>query len=303
MKKLLGIVVMLLLISQTLYARDFEIRQFSKFDKKHYEKMEILFDDYRIYTHRPGGIKIRRISDNKQLVVFSNKFNIKYYNDGEGIFDFVLDEDNKKISVKYKDFEILKWEGRFVKKHSAYFFQLFALDTKPFHYYILLNKGAPIGLNIQSFDKKIAKAISKAKIRIAANYNISLETLELILKRREMAEEMKLNDIIKEKEEEMLQASIDDKINKEINEKIGEELARSIGEELAKEFDAVIIEGMEDEFAAIVDEAVSEAVAEGVSQATAEAAIRAIMEVFASGGTEEEALAACRSVAGDACDD
>ena len=180
---------------------------------------------------------------------------------------------------------------------------MFALGTKPFHYYIILSNGRPIALDIGAFDKKIAKAISKAKIRIAANYNISLEMLELILKRRQMAQETKLNQIIQEKEDELLQASIDKKIDEEINKQLGEELAKSIGEQLAQEFDAVIIEGMEQEFASLVDEAVSEAVAEGVSAATAEAAIRAIMNVFASGGTESEAMEACRAVAGDACDD
>tara|TARA_B100000929_G_scaffold171780_1_gene136078 strand:+ start:181 stop:1092 length:912 start_codon:yes stop_codon:yes gene_type:complete len=303
MKKVIAILVLGLLWCNVGFAADFEIRRFAKSSKKSYDKMEILFGDYRIYTHRPGGVKIRRISDNKQLVVFHNNFKIKYYNDGERIFDFILDEDEKKISLKYENFEILKWEGRFVEKHRAYFFQMFALGTKPFHYYIILSNGRPIGLDISAFDKKIAKAISKAKIRIAANYNISLEMLELILKRRQMAQETKLNQIIQEKEDELLQASIDNKIDEEINKQLGEELAKSIGEQLAQEFDAVIIEGMEQEFASFVDEAVSEAVAEGVSAATAEAAIRAIMNVFASGGTESEAMEACRAVAGDACDD
>ena len=59
---------------------------------------------------------------------------------------------------------------------------------------------------------------------------------------------------------------------------------------------------MEAELASINDEAVEEAVSEGVSQATAEAAIRAIMDVLAEGGTEEEAMNACRAVTGSACD-
>ena len=62
--------------------------------------MEMIFGDYRIYTHRPGGVKIRRLSDNKQLAVFSDKFKIKFYNDGEGLFDFILDEKDQKIYVK-----------------------------------------------------------------------------------------------------------------------------------------------------------------------------------------------------------
>ena len=58
---------------------------------------------------------------------------------------------------------------------------------------------------------------------------------------------------------------------------------------------------MENELASIIDEAVEEAIADGVSKATAEAAVRAIMEVLAEGGTEEEAMNACRAIAGDAC--
>ena len=58
---------------------------------------------------------------------------------------------------------------------------------------------------------------------------------------------------------------------------------------------------MEEEFASLVDEAVQEAINEGISKATAEAAIRAVMEVLERGGTEEEAMNACREIAGDAC--
>ena len=70
MKKVIAILVLGLLWCNVGFAADFEIRRFAKSSKKSYDKMEILFGDYRIYTHRPGGVKIRRISDNKQLVVF-----------------------------------------------------------------------------------------------------------------------------------------------------------------------------------------------------------------------------------------
>ena len=43
-----------------------------------FEKMEMIIGDYRIYTHRPGGIKIRRISDGKQLAVYGDKMRMKY---------------------------------------------------------------------------------------------------------------------------------------------------------------------------------------------------------------------------------
>ena len=57
----------------------FKIKQFDNLNsKKNYEKMEIIFDDYRLYTSRPGAIKIRRISTNEILVLFSDKFNFKF---------------------------------------------------------------------------------------------------------------------------------------------------------------------------------------------------------------------------------
>ena len=259
---------------------------------KEFEKKELIFDDYRIYTHRPGGVKIRRISDNKQLVVFSDKFKIKFYNDGEGLFDFILDEKDKKIYVKFKGVELLKWEGRYVAKHNAHFFQLVTFNDEPFHYYIVLNGGKQVALNLKKFTKKIDKAVAEAKIRLASKYNITLEQIELILKRRKDAKNKELETIIGKKKEEILDEAFRDSVDKEL----AKQLEETIGQAMAKEFDAIIIEGMEAEFASLIDQAVQEAVAEGIAAATAEAAIQAALEVLAAGGTYEEALAACQAV-------
>ena len=264
---------------------------------KEFEKKELIFDDYRIYTHRPGAIKIRRLSDNKQLAVFSDKFKIKYYNDGEGLFDFVLDEKDEKIYIKFKGVELLKWEGRYVAQHNAHFFQLVTFNDEPFHYYIVLNGGKQIALNLKKFTKKIDKAVEKVKIRLAAKYNITIEQIELILKRRKDAKNKELEGIIGKKKDEILEEALRDSVDKEL----AKQLEETIGQAMAKEFDAIIIEGMEAEFASLIDQAIQEAVSEGISQATAEAAVRAIMEVLGAGGSEAEAMAACRAIAGDAC--
>ena len=264
---------------------------------KEFEKKELIFDDYRIYTHRPGGVKIKRLSDNKQLAVFSDKFKIKYYNDGEGLFDFVLDEKDEKIYIKFKGVELLKWESRYVAKHNAHFFQLVTFNDEPFHYYIVLNGGKQVALNLKKFTKKIDKAVNKAKIRLAAKYNITLEQIELILKRRKDAKNKELEGIIGKKKDEILEEAFRESVDKEL----AKQLEETIGQAMAKEFDAIIIEGMEAEFASLIDQAIQEAVSEGISQATAEAAVRAIMEVLGAGGSEAEAMAACRAIAGDAC--
>ena len=267
--------------------------------------MEMLFGDYRIYTHRPGAVKIRRISDNKQLVVFSDKFKVKFYNNGDRLFDFILDEDKENISIKFKDLELFTWKGKYVSKHRAYFYQILTYDNQPFHYYIKLLGKQSSALNMEKFEIKIAKAISKAKIQIAAKYNMTPELIDLILKKRKQTTDKKLEAIIKQ-EKENIEKQVDDEIDKTLQASLSNEVAKqiedTIGQEIAKEFDSIIIDGMEAEFASIVDEAVEEAINEGISQATAEAAIRAIMDVLAAGGTEEEAMNACRSIAGSACD-
>ena len=304
MKKFLLIIILNLILNSLAFSKSIEVNTLFN-DKKNYEKMEMLFGDYRIYTHRPGAVKIRRISDNKQLVVFSDKFKVKFYNNGDRIFDFILDEDKENISIKFRDLELFTWKGKYVSKHRAYFYQILTYDNQPFHYYIKLLGKQSSAINMEKFETKISKAISKAKIQIAAKYNMTPELIDLILKKRKQTTDKKLEAIIKQ-EKENIEKQVDNEIDKTLQASLSDEVAKqiedTIGQEIAKEFDSIIIDGMEAEFASIVDEAVEEAINQGISQATAEAAIRAIMDVLAAGGTEEEAMNACRSVAGSACD-
>ena len=307
MRKLIFILIFNFLFTNLSFSEVVKVNTLSN-NKENYEKMEMLFGDYRIYTHRPGGIKIRRISDNKQLVVFSDKFKIKFYNDGDKLFDFILDEKKENITIKYKDIELFTWKGKYISKHKAYFFQIMTYNNQPFHYYINLKAKPSSALNIEKFELKIAKAVSKAKIQIAAKYNITPELIELILKKRKLSTDKKIEKIVLEEKDKLnkeIDKEIEDNIDKTLQASLSQEVAKqiedSIGKEIAKEFDSIIIDGMEDELASIIDEAVEEAIAVGVSQATAEAAVRAVMDVLAKGGTEEEAMEACRAIAGDAC--
>ena len=308
MRNFLIINFVLVFICTSSFSEFIKISKLSN-DHSTFEKMEMNFDDYKIYTHRPGGLKIRRISDNKQLVVFSDKFKVKYYNDGEKLFDFILDEKENNVSIRFSKIELFTWIGKYVPKHKANFFQVISYNNTPFHYYIKLEGGkAPIALNMEKFDNKIAKAISKAKIRIAAKYNMTPEKIDLILKRRQLAIDKKIEKVINEEKQiieknvkDTIKVTLDETLQASLNQQLEKEIGDTIGQEIAKEFDAIIIDGMEEEFASIVDEAVQEAINLGISQATAEAAIRAVMEVLESGGTEEEAMNACRAIAGNAC--
>ena len=58
---------------------------------------------------------------------------------------------------------------------------------------------------------------------------------------------------------------------------------------------------IEEQVANEVDAAIAEAVEMGVSAAAAAAAIEAMIWVYAMGGTDADAMEACRYYAGDAC--
>ena len=60
-------------------------------NSKEFEKAEIIFRDYRIYTFRPGGIKVKRISTGEQLLIVDN-YKVKYWNNSESF-----------INVEYSD--------------------------------------------------------------------------------------------------------------------------------------------------------------------------------------------------------
>ena len=62
-----------------------------------------------------------------------------------------------------------------------------------------------------------------------------------------------------------------------------------------------IDQAIEDEIASAIDAAIAEAVAAGVDQATFEAALQAVLEVYARGGSDAEAMAACQATGYDGC--
>ena len=64
-----------------------EITKWTANSPDQWEKTQFYFDDFRVYAHRPGAVKIARVSDGKTVAVLTRNFKIKYYNDGEGLFE------------------------------------------------------------------------------------------------------------------------------------------------------------------------------------------------------------------------
>jgi len=288
--------------------QEFVIRKFKKQPKgtNEFEKMEMTFSDFRIYTHRPGAVKIKRISDGKQLAVIGDNLKIKHYNNSNELITFEKVTDTKSV-LKIGDVPILTWDLKKVKKHQANFYQVLGLGTKPFHYYIVLYiKNKTIALNYSKFDRQIQKAIDKAKIRLASVHNVSIAQINYLMQKREQKAFNELQKLIGEKKDEVLEASINDAVESELQRQLERQLDAALGSALANEFNIaleqatgqVMDQALENELAAAIDETIAEAISMGISEAAIAAGIAAALAVLAAGGTEEEAIAAGEAACG-----
>ncbi len=106
----------------------------SKFTTKSFEKMKLTFGDFIIYTHRPGAIKIKKISDNKQYAVIGDALSVKYYNNGQDFLDIAIDKKNKELILKINEVKVLIWKGLYVQKAEATFYQMLAMGRLPFSF-------------------------------------------------------------------------------------------------------------------------------------------------------------------------
>jgi len=309
-----------------------KITRYSPTGPNQWERTEFYFDDYRVYAHRPGAIKIKRMSDGKQVAVLTKNFKIKYYNDGEDLFETEKFKENTleknstleelipligklddamkkfgkalntatgrkelpgKMKIKYNGATILNWERMFVPQHNAQFYQLLALNDQPFHFYVVHPKGE-IALNMAKFTKKIDIAVGEAKKRIAKEYNLTEEDIEKILERRKDNLDKQLAAISSETEKIIAQET-----GKAVESQIDKEVASAVDDELAKELASVIGEEATAEIAAALDEAIGAemvaAIEEAAGETFEEAISQAVQDAVTEGVSAATAEAAIRA--------
>ena len=300
-----------------------------------WEKAEMIFEDYKVITYRPGGIKVVRISDNKKLLQITDNYKIKYFNNGEDVLSIkkteyqvdrsltgmteghiegtikeiteilknpfkkrkkaTFDTKTHKLELFVNNKRALHYVGRYVKRHRAFFYQVLTDKSEPFHFYIKIDAKASIALNMRYFNAKIDKAVRKAKTRLSEQFNVTEEEIEKI---------------IEEKVGEETNKAIEDTMENAINESVIEAIKQSIGEVLSATLVNAIEEAtgeaieasIEEELANAIDEEIARAVAQGIDEAAVTAGWEAYFEVLAAGGTVEEASAQAYETCGSACD-
>ena len=326
-----------------------------------YEKAELIFKDYRIYVYRPGGIFIKRISDDKKLVRITDQMKIKYYNDGSNIVKItkktiarpnlkealrettneVKDELNvykniinnpiksleifkdklkkasekpsellttfgRKKKVKFDpnaikleifidDVKLLHWEGRYVKSYRAFFYQVLTPDWTPFHFYIDLPARTSIALNMTKFNKKIDKAIRKAKKRIAAEFDVTEKEIDRIIEEQVGREtEEAINEAVKDEVKTAVEAAVAETLGTAISEGFISAIEAATGE--------AIDQAVQSELAAAIDAEIARAVEAGIEEAAVAAGWQAYFDVLAAGGSEAQAVDAAYEACGAACE-
>ena len=303
-----------------------------------WEKAEMIFEDYKVITYRPGGIKVVRISDGKKLLHIVDNYKIKFFNNGEDVLsikktEYQVDrsltgmteglEGHVEDTIK-EITEILK--NPFKKKKKATFdtkthqLELFINNKRALHYVgryvkrhraffyqVLTDKSEPFHFYIK-IDSKNAIALNMEY------FNTKIDKAVRKAKKRLSIEfdvtEEEIEKIIEEKVGEETNKAIEDSMEKAINESVVEAIKQSIGEVLSATLvnaieeatGEAIEESIEAELANAINEEIANAVAQGIDEAAVTAGWEAYFEVLAAGGTEAEASAKAYETCGSACD-
>jgi|TARA_B110000483_G_C18150957_1_gene525403 hypothetical protein len=291
-------------------AAGIDIKQITgKTGREKFEKYEFYIDNFRVHTLGPGTIRIDNMLTGETDVTLTGNFNVKLTNNGQNFFEFQFDEQNLKSNLLYKGRMLINWTGKYVSRYQATFHQMQVLGYQPFHYFIVIPGKNYISLNFKLFDKIIKKAVDKVKKEMALKYNLSIEDIDKIMNKRNELVNNEVEKVISKEKQKIIEEltnkyagqEITDAIRQEIEKTIGEEMSNAVISEIERVTGQAIDSAVERELAAAINEAISYAIQQGVSEAAAKAAIEAMIWVYANGGSDEDAMEACRAHAGDAC--
>ena len=195
--------------------------------------------------------------------------------------------------------KLLTFEGRYVKKHRAFFYQVLTPRNEAFHYYIKIKGRGAIALNMEFFNVKIDRAIRKAKKKLSEEYNVTEEEIQKIIDQK-LTEE--LDRSVEDAVEKEMEQAINESVAEAIEQSIGDELSSLLVNAIEEATGEAIDDAVESELAAAIDAEIAYAVSIGIDEAAVTAGWEAYFEVLAQGGTVEQASAAAYDACGSACD-
>jgi hypothetical protein len=306
--------------------------------RKNWEKTEMIFENYRVLTYRPGGIKVVRISDNKKLLQITDNYKIRYFNNGEDVLSIkkteyqvdrtltgmtegleahaentikeiteILKNPFKKRKKTTFDTTTHKLELFINNKRALHYVGRYVKRHRAFFYQVLTDKSEPFHFYIK-IDAKAAIALNMEFFNAKIDKAVRKAKKRLSLEYNVTEEE--IEKIIEEKVGEETNKAIEDSMEKAINDSVVEAIKQSIGEVLSATLVNAIEEAtgeaiedsIEAELANAINEEIARAVAQGIDEAAVTAGWEAYFEVLAAGGTDAEASAKAYEACGSACD-
>ena len=195
---------------------------------------------------------------------------------------------------------------RFVcSEAEGYFYQILALGSKPFHYYVKLKTASlAVALNMQQFTRKIELAVERSKIKLAEQHNLSIDQINEIIEDNQM---MAANKFIKTNDdyhEEQKLSKKKQKLYSELEASLGTDKFNSIKSDTTQLVGQTLDDSLQKEIKVAVDESIRDAINSGIESAAIEAAIDAFVDALMSGASWADAIneaqAACAN-AGQSC--
>ena len=208
------------------------------------------------------------------------------------------DKEAHKLILYIDEKKILTFEGRYVKKHRAFFYQILTPRNEAFHYYIKIKGKKSIALNMEIFNIKIDSAIRRAKKRLSKEFDVTEEEIQKIIDKK-LDEELDntVDDVVEKEMEEAINQSVIDAIE----QSVGDELSAMLVDAVEQATGEAIEDSIESELAAAIDAEIAYAVSIGIDEAAVTAGWEAYFEVLAQGGTVEQASSAAYDACGSAC--
>jgi len=209
------------------------------------------------------------------------------------------DKEAHRLKLYIDGTRILNFEGRYVKKHRAFFYQVLTPRSEGFHYYIKIKGKKAIALNMEIFNVKIDKAIRKAKKKLSEEYDVTEDQIQKIIDKRIEEEVDKSVDDIVERE---MEKAINESVAEAIEDSIGQAMSQGIMDAIEQATGEAIDQAMEDELANHIDQEIERAIQDGLEEAAVAAGFQAYYDTLLSGGSIEDALRNAGEACGEGCE-
>ena len=150
-----------------------------------------------------------------------------------------------------------------------------------------------VGLNIENFTRKIELAVDRVKVKLAQQYNLTIEQIDQVIEENDMmaaSSFIKSNDFNEKELNEKKQ-----KLYSDLEASLGSDKFRTIKLGTTSAIGETLDESISQEIKIAVDDSIRDAINDGLEAAALEAGLAALIDALLSGASWADALKAGES--------